>query len=142
MWVWSLVYTTAMLHVLFGKFAIFCMVGAVSTLIDISLLYALVEFASLPVLLSATISLTVASINGYILNKRLTFKDHSTRYARQYISYLFVSCIGLLLTLGILAIGIHIFNMHYLFAKIIAVVLVTSWNFSVNYLLVFTHTRP
>ena len=118
------------------------MVGAVSTLIDISLLFALVEYLELPVLLSATISLSIASINGYILNKRLTFKDHSTKYAWQYISYLIVSCIGLLLTLGILAIGIHVFHLHYLLAKVIAVILVTSWNFSVNYLLVFTHTHP
>lgn len=133
------IYTRAMLQRLFGRFALFCMIGAVSTSIDVAVLFVLVEHAHISVLPAATCALIAGSINGFILNKRFTFKDTSERYTHQYLAYLFVSAVGLLLTLGILYVGVHMLDLHYLIAKAIAVVLVTSWNFSVNYLLVFTH---
>lgn len=123
-------------------FGIFCLVGAVSTAIDIAVLYTLVEFAHIPVLLAATVSLLLASVNGFLMNKFLTFKDVSQQLKLQYVLYLLISLIGLGLTLILLKAFIGMFNMYYLYAKMITVVIVVAWNFTANSLLVFKRRAP
>jgi putative flippase GtrA len=126
-----------MLSFLPWKFLIFCMVGAVSAAIDIALLYFFVERMGLPLLLSASIALFAASINGYILNKLFTFKDSSKRVKTQYLLYLAVSIGGLLLTLALLILLTEFFSLYYLHAKIITIVMVTAWNYILNHYFVF-----
>jgi putative flippase GtrA len=126
-----------MLSFLPWKLLIFCMVGAVSAAIDIALLYFFVETVGLPLLVSATIALFAASINGYILNKLFTFKDSSKRVKTQYILYLAVSIGGLLLTLALLTLFTELFAVYYLHAKLITIIMVTAWNYILNHYFVF-----
>lgn len=121
-------------------FLVFCTVGLISSLIDIAVLYTLVEFIGMSVLPSAAVGVLVASINGYILNKLYTYNDPSKKVATQYVAYLFVSLVGLALTLLLLKLFIEWFGLHYLVAKVFTIVLVTSWNFTINSLFVFTKT--
>jgi len=122
---------------LFRKFVLFCFVGGISSLIDLAVLITLVEFFGVPVLPASGVGVLVASINGYILNRVLTFKNKSQKIAGQYIAYLLVSLVGLLLTLLCMHIFIEYVHLHYIIAKLITIVLVTSWNFTVNHLFVF-----
>ncbi len=126
-----------MLSFLPWKFLIFCMVGVVSSAVDIALLYFFVEFAGLPLLVSASIALIAASINGYVLNKLFTFKDTSKKIKSQYLLYLAVSLGGLLLTLLLLSLFTKFFSLYYLHAKLITIVLVTAWNYTLNHYFVF-----
>ena len=122
---------------LFRKFVLFCFVGGISSLIDLAVLITLVELLSMPVLFAAGVGVLVASVNGYILNRVLTFKNRSQRIAGQYIAYLLVSIVGLLLTLLCMHMFIEYLQLHYIVAKLITIVLVTSWNFTINHLFVF-----
>lgn len=115
------------------NFFIFCFVGIISTLIDICLLYIGVEFFNLKVLISATLSFIVASINGYILNKKITFKhDKTPTNGKQYLQFLFVSIIGLIFTLVFMYTFVELLNIFYIYAKIITVILVVFWNYNGN----------
>ena len=124
--------------ILGNTFVRFCTVGAVSSVIDIAVLTILVELFGVSVLIAAAFGLIAGSINGYILNKKLTFKDTATNIKTQYLQYFMVSFVGLLLTLLFMKFFIGVLLLHYLIAKLITIVLVTAWNFSINYFFVFT----
>lgn len=113
------------------RFVRFVSVGFISTIIDISLLYVLVEYALFNLYVAATISFIVSSINGYWLNNTYTFNKSSDFKIYVYLKFLTVVTFGLLFTLLILKILTSL-NIDYLIAKIIATVVVSFWNFTLN----------
>lgn len=119
------------------NFILFCAVGATSSLIDISLLYIGVDFLHIPLLISATFSFILASTNGYLLNQKFTFKHSLSPNFKQYMKFFVVSLVGLGLTLVLLHILTNTFNMYYMHAKIITVLLVVFWNYSISTLWAF-----
>lgn len=119
------------------KFILFCFVGAISVFIDLSLLYIGVSILHWYLYIVATFSFSVSSINGYFLNRKLTFKDSSKVNFVQYLKFFLISAIGLGLTLILLYIFTHIFLFYYLYAKIITIVLVVFWNYFANTLWTF-----
>ncbi|MEN9921331.1 MAG: hypothetical protein RLZZ517_309 [Candidatus Parcubacteria bacterium] len=121
----------------FQSFIMFCTVGALSALIDLVFLYIGVDVLHVPLLISATVSFSFASINGYFLNQKLTFKKQGSASFFQYFKYLFVSVIGLLFTLILLHIFTNIFNIYYLISKMITIIVVVFWNYTANILWVF-----
>lgn len=129
-----------MRRILSYDFIRFCFVGVVSSVIDIAILYSLVEFVHTPVLFAAACGLLLASLNGYTLNKLFTFKDQSEKIKRQYAAYLSVSLCGMFFSLVLLSIFIEFLSMYYLFAKAITIVIVVAWNYSANRLFVFRKT--
>lgn len=124
-----------------ARFVTFCLIGATSSAIDISLLWVGVSILNLNLFLAATLSFGVASVNAYVLNHKITFKSGPTSFTK-YLQFLIVSVIGLLLTLILLHIFTEYLNMYYLFAKIITVVLVVFWNYFANVLWTFKQTPP
>ncbi len=134
----TLVYTTWMSRLLLSSFVAFCIVGAISSSIDVGILYVLVEFFQFPVYPAAAVSLIVASLNGYILNKCFTFKDTSRKIKQQYLFFLLVALVGLILTLVFLRLFIDYFGLYYIYAKMLTLVIVVFWNFSANRTFVFT----
>ena len=119
------------------NFTLFCIIGATSSLIDIALLYVGVDVLHIPLLISATFSFILASTNGYLLNQRFTFKHSLPPNFKQYIKFFIVALIGLCLTLILLHILTNTFNMYYMHAKIITVLLVVFWNYSISTLWAF-----
>lgn len=115
----------------------FCIVGSISTVIDVTLLFVLIEFFHLGLLVGVTVALLIASINGYTLNRIFTFKNASVHVKTQYLQYLTVSLVGLLLTLLCMSFLITNIHMYYVVAKVVTVFLVLGWNFTVNYVFVF-----
>ena len=122
---------------LLHSFVVFCFVGAISSLIDLGILYGLVEFFAFSVYVAATLSFTISSLNGYILNKLITFKDTSNKVKRQYVSYVLVNLIGLGLTLMLLTLFIQVFGLYYMHAKILTLAIVVLWNFGGSRAFVF-----
>ncbi len=122
---------------LFSKYVVFCLVGAVSSTIDVSILYVLVEFFAVPLYVAATLAIVCSSINGFILNKILTFKNNSRNIYQQYAFYFLVCLGGLGFTLFFLWLFTEHAGLHYLVAKLITIVIVTLWNFNINNFFVF-----
>ncbi|MFC1622522.1 GtrA family protein [Patescibacteria group bacterium] len=116
----------------FQQFIKFCIVGTIGAIIDIGGLYLLVEFLNIHYLLAATVSFILAVINNYFLNKYWTFKNSEKKHAKQFTSFVLVSIAGLLINLSIMYIMVDILSSWYIFAKIIASIIVLFWNFLMN----------
>ena len=77
-----------------GKFGI---VGIINTLVDLTILNVLNLVFGVHYALANTISVSVAIVNSYILNKSWTFKDKDKRILKQFAIFVFLSLIGLLI---------------------------------------------
>ncbi len=108
------------------------MVGVVGTIIDVGLLYLLVEFAHFPILSAATLSFCAAVANNFFMNKYWTFKNREKKSLRQSLKFLATALVGLALNNLILSLLIFVFHIWYVFAKLITSGIVFFWNFSAN----------
>ena len=114
------------------QFFRFCVVGTLGAIIDIGGLYVLVEFFGIYYLLAAAISFIFAVINSYFLNKYWTFQNKNNQHAKQFIIFLLVSVIGLLINLGAMYVLTEWVGFWYLLSKAIAAIIVLFWNFLMN----------
>ncbi len=114
-----------------SRFVAFCLVGGTNSAVDIFFLYVGVSLANLPLFIAASISFVLASLNGYLLNQKLMFKN-SAKSTKKYFQYLAVSIVGLLLTLALLHVFTAYLMIHYLIAKVITIILVVFWNYFIN----------
>ncbi len=103
-----------------------------ATIVDVLLLYALTEFLNINYLVSATISYCTGLLISFYLQKTYTFKEqHTKRIHLQFTKFTIISLIGLLLNLIILKVFVEI-GVWYIFAKIIAIIIVFFWNYLIN----------
>lgn len=117
----------------------FLAVGTTNTLIDFAVLNLLVQLTALPLLLSNSISFSVAVINSYLLNKYWTFQDKKPIYLTQFSLFFVISLVGLGLSNLILHFGSQAiiflwqdltFTWQYNLAKIASAAIVLVWNFA------------
>ena len=73
----------------------FIIVGGANTVIDYSILFALVNFASIPIFYSNMISTGIALCFSFLLNKKFTFKDKNATGKSQIIKFLVITLVGL-----------------------------------------------
>jgi dolichol-phosphate mannosyltransferase len=128
--IWNLIWHRTVLR--WQQFFKFCVVGTTGAIIDIGGLYILVEFLGVHYLIAATISFTVAVINNYFLNKHWTFKNKSKEHAKQFVGFLLVSIVGLLINLAVMYALTEWLFVWYLLSKAIAAIIVLFWNFFMN----------
>lgn len=114
------------------QFLKFSLVGASGAVIDLGVLYLLVQFFWVWYIAAATISFLLAVTNNFLWNKFWTFSDSSRRYGRQYTQFLVVSAVGLGLNNGILFLLVEGLGLWYIWAKVFAIAIVLAWNFTAN----------
>ena len=108
----------------------FIFAGFVSFLVDYGALVLLTEFLGVYYFLSASISFSVSLIINYILNMKYVFigrKDISRR--KEIVGFVSLSMVGLILNQIVLGVLVEIYNLYYMFAKIIATGIVMVWNY-------------
>lgn len=123
------------------QFIKFCIVGGIGTIVNLAILYAMVEFLKISYIFGATIAFVVAVINNYILNKLWTFKDKRTGktfITKQWIKFLSISVISLGANLAALYLLVEFLNLWYIFAQIIAILASLGINFIGNKKWTFT----
>ena len=79
----------------------------------------------------------IAASSNYILNRIWTFDSINQYIKTEYLSFIFVSTVGLLinnLTLWV------VLKFNFYLSKIGAIGVVTIWNFLANYSFTFGHT--
>ncbi len=113
------------------KFVKFSICGFISAIIDIGVLVLLVEFFNIYVIIANTISFIFAVINSFLLNKYWTFRDNSKKNVNQFIKFLFISIVGLILNYIFILLLINL-NVWYIIAKVIVIIIVAFWNFFAN----------
>lgn len=115
---------------LIKQFAKFGVVGIIAFVIDYGLMVLLTELFHINYLISATISFTVSVIFNYFASMRYVFthKEGMSR-RREFIIFVVLSVIGLILNNALMYIGTGIAGISYLITKLIATAVVTIYNF-------------
>ena len=118
------------------RFIKFCLVGLSGVGVNMGLLWLLTEYAGLVYLLSATIAVETSIITNFLLNNYFTFRGRSEPGTRSFFQRLLkfnlISLVGLGINLGLLSLFTEVFGIYYLVSNIIAIVIVTLWNYLLN----------
>jgi dolichol-phosphate mannosyltransferase len=124
-----------------GKFLRFCLVGLSGVFVDMTVLYLLSDSSALGwgLTRSKTIAAEVAILNNFIWNDRWTFSDISRhqkgwqRKIKRFAKFNSICIFGLFLNIFILNILFNYFGINRYLANLIAIVIVTFWNFLINW---------
>ncbi len=119
------------------KFIKFCAVGFSGMVIDFGTTWLLKEKARVNKYIANSAGFVLAATSNYIWNRLWTFQSENNQIAFEYLSFIIISVIGL----GINNLVIFIFSdklkFNFYFSKLIAIGVVTIWNFIMNYLITF-----
>ena len=108
----------------------FTVVGGFAFIVDYVTIIVCKEVFNINVLLSAAIAFIISVIFNYILSIKWVFDVNKNKSKkRNFILFMFLSIIGLILTEIIMWIGTDLLNIYYLIVKIIATAIVMIFNF-------------
>ncbi len=111
-----------------SEFIKFCTAGIITFIIDYGLLFILTELWHLNYLISSAFAFTIAVIINYLLCRLFVFPKGQFTLT-QFLSFIFVSIIGLLLNQFCMWFFVEVIKLYYLIAKIVATAIVTLWNY-------------
>jgi dolichol-phosphate mannosyltransferase len=122
------------------RFMRFGLVGLSGVFVDMAIFYLLHDSAALglPLTRSKVIAAEIAIINNFLWNDLWTFRDISSQQRgwpkriKRFTKFNLVCLLGLLLNVAIVNILVNYFNIHYLIANLIAIAIITVWNFWIN----------
>lgn len=118
--------------------AIKCTLTSVLTLLlDLSLLYLLVEKADVRYLLAAGIAFWIAHTEHYVLDRVWSFRGTKADKYKGYANFLIVGIVGGLTILAVVKVGVEYFDLGYMVARLIASVFGGILIFILNYTLTF-----
>lgn len=108
----------------------FILVGGTAFIIDFIFLYLFKEIFHLSIIISNTLSFIISLIYNYIASVKWVFEVNKNKDKRKnMITFIVFSIIGLLLNDVIMWFSTNKLSIYYLFAKIIATVIVMIFNF-------------
>ena len=108
----------------------FLIVGGIATLIDWLLYFILYNYVKLSPLLANIISYSISTLYSYIVSVKFVFnvnKDNSKK--KNFIIFVTLSIIGLLLSEGLIYLMVNVFTLHKMLSKIISTMIVMFFNF-------------
>ncbi|WP_019499506.1 glycosyltransferase [Pseudanabaena sp. PCC 6802] len=122
------------------RFVRFGLVGLSGVFVDMAIFYLLHDPAALglPLTRSKVVAAEVAIVNNFLWNDLWTFRDISSQQRgwskriKRFIKFNLVCLLGLFLNVLIVNVLVNYFNLHYLIANLIAIAIVTVWNFWIN----------
>jgi dolichol-phosphate mannosyltransferase len=123
-----------------SSFVRFCVVGASGVVIDMSMLYLLSDPSTLHwgLTRSKFLAAEAALLNNFIWNDMWTFGDISreqntmSQRAKRFLKFNAICSIGIILNILILNIEFNFFHMNRYVANLVAIGLVTLWNYKSN----------
>ncbi|HHQ4804307.1 GtrA family protein [Aeromonas veronii] len=108
-------------------FIIFCLVGVVSAVVDLSVLYILNNIIVETLIISVTLAFIAGLAANYILHTNITFRSKaSTTNATKF---LFVVAFNYLLTLAVIKFGVDFASFGVIVSKIISLPIVAISGF-------------
>lgn len=122
------------------EFFKFCVVGVSGTIVDFGTYAILTRLVGLYYLSATAISVFLAILNNFLLNKYWTFKRGKSGKARiEYIKFLIVSVVNYFLNLGIMYFVVEFTQSEEIFggnedffAKVVAIIIVLFSNYLGN----------
>ena len=113
----------------------FIIVGGIATIIDYIIFFILHELLKFPTLPSNIISFSISVIYNYIASVKWVFDVKKDDPKKQFIIFIILSIIGLLLNTAIVYVTVDIFKWYSMLCKIIATGIVMVFNFITRKLL-------
>jgi len=119
------------------KFIKFIIVGFLGMAVDFSITILLKEKLKVNRYISNSAGFTVAASSNYLFNRLWTFGSNNPKVLVEYGTFFLISLIGLLINNLI----IYLFEkkLKFYFAKFVAIIVTSLWNFLANYYLNFNH---
>lgn len=114
------------------QFIKFGIVGISSTVIDWGIYLIVTRIFGIYYLMAKILSFGVAVLNSYIWNRRWTFRSDDPQKLRQFIKFLTISIVGLVLNSTIMFIAVDKLKYHDIIGLVLATGIVTIWNFLAN----------
>ena len=125
------------LWTIFWRFVRFGVVGVSGMVVDFSVTWLCKEKFRWNKYVSNSLGFIIAATNNYIWNRLWTFESQNDSVAREYISFLIISVIGLGLNNLIIYLLHERMKLNFYLSKLIAIGIVTLWNFTLNYVITF-----
>ncbi len=119
------------------KFIKFGIVGFSGVFIDFGTTYLFKEKVRLQKYLSNAIGFTVAASSNYFFNRIWTFQSDNPQVLVEYSQFMIISIIALGINTLILWLIVSRLKWNFYFSKLIAIGVVTIWNFVANAYITF-----
>lgn len=117
-------------------------VGALATVVDVGLLKFLTDNCHIFYLVSAALSFTISVIVAYVASIRFVFASRTLNSSGvEFGIFAIIGVAGLAWTEAIMYTGVTALKLHYLVAKLSAVVLVFAWNYGVRRAILFRRRK-
>ena len=116
----------------FRQLVKFGLVGASSTVIDWGSYLLLTRIFGILYLMAKVLSFSVAVLNSYTWNRRWTFRSTDPQKLRQFIKFLIIALVGLVLNTSIMYLAVEKLKLHDIYGLFLATAMVFFWNFSAN----------
>lgn len=119
------------------KFMKFCLVGFSGMLVDFGFTWLCKEKFKWNKYVSNSIGFVLAATNNYIWNRWWTFQSDNANIPIEYGKFFVISVIGLGLNNLVIYLLHEKLKLNFYLAKLIAIGVVTVWNFTMNYRFTF-----
>lgn len=110
-------------------FIFFAFFGGIATLADWSIFYFTHLRLGWHYIVSVTLSFVFGSLISFLGNKYLNFQDPSKKVLQQYLLFVSLALVGLLITYGLLFIFIERFRLHPMIARVLSTAIMLFYNY-------------
>ena len=115
---------------LFKQIFKFLIVGGLAFIVDYVILIFSKEILKLPILVSSGLAFSLSVVFNYILSVKWVFDvNEKNSKKKNFVIFIVLSIIGLIITEIIMEVGCNYFKVYYLIVKIIATAIVMIFNF-------------
>lgn len=114
------------------KFVKFGFVGFSGVFVDFGFTFAFKEWIKIQKYVANAIGFSIAATSNYYLNRIWTFHSQNPEIAVEYGRFFFISLIGLLISTLAIYLLVTKVKMNFYIAKLMAIIVVTFWNFFIN----------
>ena len=122
---------------MFLKFLKFIIVGFTGMVVDFSITILLKEKLKIHRYIANSAGFVLAASSNYLFNRLWTFESNNPKILVEYSTFFIISVIGLII--NNLVIYLLEKKLKFYFAKFVAIMVTSVWNFLANYYLNFTH---
>ncbi|MBR5855384.1 MAG: GtrA family protein [Paludibacteraceae bacterium] len=122
---------------LLGRLIKFCVVGFSGMIVDFFFTWLCKEKFKWNKYISNSIGFVLAATNNYVWNRIWTFQSQGSEILREYSTFFIISLVGLGINNAVIYLLHDRLKLNFYLAKILAIGVVTLWNFGMNYLFTF-----
>jgi putative flippase GtrA len=126
-------------EVLFYKFLKFGTVGLSGMVVDFGITFLFKEKLKFNKYVSNTCGFFAAASSNFILNRLWTFQSNDPQVTFQYVKFLSLSTVGILLSNSIIYLLHERWRWNFYFAKLVSIGIVLFWNFFASYFFTFNN---